>query len=161
MLCQISSSYALHEWWLLAKEFQISNFSTSAKKNLVYRKRTLFEKSNFYPKFQFWQNSNILTSFSLKLFFDNFLVKSKLSTAKKSKTTTFFHSNFLSTLFSANQSWIFGQKMKISNSVQCFKNVQKCLILARKLKYVYSIYRIVIARLFVWFSSSMIFFPKI
>ena len=38
---------------------------------------TLFEKSNFWPKIQFWQNLKI------------FLVKSKLSTAKKSKTTTF------------------------------------------------------------------------
>ena len=84
------------------------------------------------PKIQFWQNSNIFTSFSLKFFcqffswnqscqqlrspkphhniFTSFspkffvtisLVKSKLSTAKKSKTTTFsriFHqkmNNFL------------------------------------------------------------------
>ena len=27
---------------------------------------TLFEKSNLCPKIQFWQNSNIFTSFSLK-----------------------------------------------------------------------------------------------
>ena len=33
---------------------------------------TLFEKSNFCPKIQFWQNPNIFTSFSLKFFFDNF-----------------------------------------------------------------------------------------
>ena len=59
---------------------------------------TLFEKSNFCPKIQFWQNLNIFTRFFLTIF----LVKSKLSTAKKSKTTTFsrvFHSkkidNFL------------------------------------------------------------------
>ena len=63
---------------------------------------TLFKKSDFCPKFQFWPNPNIFTSFSPKIFLTIFLVKSKLSTAKKSKTTTFsrvFHpkkiSNFL------------------------------------------------------------------
>ena len=33
---------------------------------------TLFEKSNFCPKIQFWQNLNIFTTFSAKFFFDNF-----------------------------------------------------------------------------------------
>ena len=102
---------------------------------------TLFEKSNFCPKIQFWKTSNILTSFLRKffrqffswnqscqgpkspkpqhchkfftiIFLTFFLVKSKLSTAKKSKTTTF--SRVLhpkkSTIFSGNQSWIFVQK---------------------------------------------------
>ena len=50
---------------------------------------TLFEKSNFCPKLQFWHNSNIFTSFSPKFFLAIFLVKSKLSTAKESKTATF------------------------------------------------------------------------
>ena len=57
--------------------------------------------------------------FFIQIFLTNFLVKLKLSTAKKSKTTTFsrvFHPK-KSTIFSGNQSWIFGQKMKISNSV--------------------------------------------
>ena len=79
----------------------------------------LFEKTNFCPKIQFWQNPNIFTSFSPKTFLTIFLVKSKLSTAKKSKTTTFsrvFHPE-KSTIFSENQSWILGQKMNISNSV--------------------------------------------
>ena len=66
------------------------------KKRLEYGlKITLFEKLNFCPKIQFWQNPNIFTSFSPKFFLTIFLVKSKLSTAKKSKTTTFsrvFHS---------------------------------------------------------------------
>ena len=44
---------------------------------------TLFEKSNFCPKIQFWHNTNIFTSFSPKFFLTLFLVKSKLSTAKK------------------------------------------------------------------------------
>ena len=51
---------------------------------------TLFEKSNFCPKIQFWQIPNI----------------SRVFHPKKS------------TIFSGNQSWIFGQKMKISNSVK-------------------------------------------
>ena len=33
---------------------------------------TLFLKSNFCPKIQFWQNPNIFTSFSPNIFFDNF-----------------------------------------------------------------------------------------
>ena len=83
-------------------------------------KVTLFENSNFCPKIQFWQNPNIFTSVSPKSFLTIFLVKSKLSTAKKSKTTTFsrvFHPK-KSTIVSGNQSWIFGQKMKISNCVR-------------------------------------------
>ena len=51
--------------------------------------RTLFEKSIFCPKIQFWENPNIFTSFSPQIFLTIFLVKSKLSTAKKPKTTTF------------------------------------------------------------------------
>ena len=53
---------------------------------------TLFEKSNFCPKIQFWQktqNPNISRVYHQIFFFKIFLVKSKLSTAKKSKTTTF------------------------------------------------------------------------
>ena len=53
------------------------------------RRDTLFEKSNFCPKIQFWQNPNIFTSFSPKFFLRIFHVKSKLLTAKKSKSTTF------------------------------------------------------------------------
>ena len=61
---------------------------------------TLFERSNFCPKIQF-------------------LGKSKLSTTKKCKSSTFsrvFHPK-KSKIFSGNKGWIFGQKMKISNSV--------------------------------------------
>ena len=65
---------------------------------------TLFEKSNFCPKIQFWQNSNIFTSFSPKLFLTIFLVKSKLSTAKKSKTAAF--ARVFAQNNSTNQSWI-------------------------------------------------------
>ena len=65
------------------------------------------------------QIPNVFTSFSPKIFLTIFLVKSKLSTAKKSKTAAFsrvFHPK-KSTIFSGNQSWLFGQKIKISNSV--------------------------------------------
>ena len=37
---------------------------------VVYR--TLFEKSNFCPKIQFWQNSSILTSYTTKFFLHKF-----------------------------------------------------------------------------------------
>ena len=112
----------------LAKWDQFPRFSTlqlpETRLSKMFRKSgekwpTLFEKSNFCPKIQYWQTPNIFTSFSPK-FLTIFLVKSKLSTVKKSKTTTFsrfFHQNKKSTIFSGNQSWIFGQKMKISNSV--------------------------------------------
>ena len=42
----------------------------------------------FVQKFNFDKNPNIFTSFSPNFFFSIFLVKSKLSTAKKFKTTT-------------------------------------------------------------------------
>ena len=48
-----------------------------------YSKSQIFVKKN-----QFWHNPNIFTSFSSN-FLTIFLVKSKLSIAKKSKTTTF------------------------------------------------------------------------
>jgi len=51
--------------------------------------RTLFEKSNFCPKIQFRQNSQHFHEFFTQIFLTIFLVKSNLSTAKKSKTTTF------------------------------------------------------------------------
>ena len=74
----------------------------------------------FVQKFNFDKKHNIFTSFSPKIFLTIFLVNSKLSTAKKSKTTTFsrvFHPQKNRQFFTGNQSWIFGQKMKISNSV--------------------------------------------
>ena len=71
----------------------LRNTSISMKKKMMMALEhffvTLFEKSNFCPKIQFWQNANIFTSLSPKFFLTIFLVKSKLSTAKKSKTTTF------------------------------------------------------------------------
>ena len=65
------------------------------------------------------QNRNIFTSYSTQKI-DNFLGKPKLLTVKKLETTTFsrvFHKKKIKTptFFSGNQSWIYGQKMKISN----------------------------------------------
>ena len=60
------------------------------------------------------QNPNIFTSFSLNFFLSTFLVKTKLSTAKKYKTTTFsrvFHQK-KSTIFSGKQSC---QQLKSAN----------------------------------------------
>ena len=88
--------------------------------NLVKYDQPHYSKSQIFgQKIQFWPNPNIFTSFSPKFFLTIFLVKSKLSTAKKPNTTAFsrvFHPKKL-TIFSGDQSWILGQKMKISNSV--------------------------------------------
>ena len=40
--------------------------------SIFFSSSILFEKSNFCPKIQFGPNSNIFTSFSPKIFFDNF-----------------------------------------------------------------------------------------
>ena len=80
-------------------------------------KNAHYSKSQFFvQKFNFdkWQYPNIFTSFSPKFFWAIFLVKSKLSTAKQSKTTTISrvcHPK-KSTIFSRNQSLIFGQKWR-------------------------------------------------
>ena len=73
----------------------------------------------FVQKFNFDKTPTFSRDFHPNIFLTIFLVKSKLSTAKKSKTTTFsqvFHPK-KSTIFSGNQSWTFGRKMKISNSI--------------------------------------------
>ena len=50
-----------------------NNFSSKINLKIVARWRyTLFEKSNFCPKIQFWQNPNIFTSFLPNFFFDHF-----------------------------------------------------------------------------------------
>ena len=80
---------------------------------------TLFEKSNFCPKIQFWQNSNFFTSFSPKFFFNNFsreIIVVHSQKAQNHNIFTGFSTQKKSTIFLGNQSWIFGQKMKISNS---------------------------------------------
>ena len=80
---------------------------------------TLFEKSNFCPKIQFWQNPNLFTSFSLKFFLHFFSLNQRsqqLKSAKPQSLREVFNikkvENFL-----GKSSWSFGQKMKISNSV--------------------------------------------
>ena len=42
----------------------MSNLNFRAKTSSLLSSDTLFEKSNFCPKIQFWPNSNIFTSFS-------------------------------------------------------------------------------------------------
>ena len=58
------------------------NFADKTRENVG-----VLSKLNFWTKI--WQNPNIFTSFSPVTFLTIILVKSKLSTAKKSKTTTF------------------------------------------------------------------------
>ena len=110
----------------------LRNTSISMKKKMMMALEhffvTLFEKSNFCPKIQFWQNANIFTSLSPKFFLTIFLVKSKLSTAKKSKTTTFSRvfQPKKSTIFTGNQSWIFGQNNE---------DFERCVCVQRALQY--------------------------
>merc|ERR1712049_56959 len=89
----------------------------------------VFHTIHTIRKVKFLSKNSILTKpqhfhefFTQNFFLTIFLVKSKLSTVKKSKTTTFsqvFHPE-KSTIFSGNQSRIFGQKIKISNSVKFY-----------------------------------------
>ena len=73
---------------------------------------TLFEKSNFCQKIQFWQPLNIFTSFSPKKFFDNFSREIKVVNSEKVQNHNIFTSFYAkkSTIFSGNQSWIFEQR---------------------------------------------------
>ena len=80
---------------------------------------TLFEKSNFCPKIQFWQDPNIFMSFSPNYFWQ-FFSWNQSCQQLKSPIPKHFHEFFTpkkSTIFSGNQSWIFGQKFDFSNSV--------------------------------------------
>ena len=80
--------------------------------DIFYIPKLQIHTLSHYSKSQiFVQKVRFFTSFSLKFFLTIFLVKSKLSTAKKSKTIfTSFWSKKKSTIFLGNQSWIFGQK---------------------------------------------------
>ena len=93
---------------------------------------TLFQKSNFSPKIQFWQNPNIFMSFSPQIFLTIFLVKSKLSTAFKAKTTTFlriFHPQKNREIFLEikveflDKKWRFKQKPEIRDIFVWFSNI--------------------------------------
>ena len=50
----------------------LDRYLKNLSKNKKLTSRTLFEKSIFCPKIQFWLDHNIFTSFSSKIFFDNF-----------------------------------------------------------------------------------------
>ena len=91
IFCYILRKIIEKFWNYFSSDFSwfFKQFSAVQFFNVFYMLHTLFEKSNFCPKIWFWQNPNIFTSFSSKIFLTIFLVKSKLSTAKKSKTTTF------------------------------------------------------------------------
>ena len=65
------------------------SFCGRAKNRNIPTYFTLFEKSNFCPKIQFDKTPTFSQVFHSNFFLTIFLVKSKLSTAKKSKTTTF------------------------------------------------------------------------
>ena len=88
---------------------------------------TLFEKSNFYPKIQLWQNPKISWVFHPKFYSQIFSWNQSYQQLKSSKPQHFheFFTRKKSTIFSWNQSWIIGQKMKISNSVDCGSSISR------------------------------------
>ena len=75
---------------------------------------TLSEKSNFVHKFNFDRTPTFSRVFHPKFFWQFFSWNQSCQQLKSPKRV--FHPK-KSTIFSGNQSWIFGQKMKISNSV--------------------------------------------
>ena len=68
LLCFYGSSAV----WIVSREQDNCWFQLMDLSIIHWDFSTLFEKSNFCPKIQFWQNPNIFTSFSPKFFFDNF-----------------------------------------------------------------------------------------
>ena len=112
-----TSGVAIAGFTSLSSVFTPKRKGYDRARNGKWKRHINYSKSQtFVQKFN---SDKTPSTFSPKFFLTIFLVKSKLSTAKKSKITTFsrvFHPK-KSTIFSGNQSWIFGQKMKISNSV--------------------------------------------
>ena len=71
---------------------------------------TLFEKSNFCPKIQFWQNPNIFTSFSPKFFWQFFSWNQSCQQLKSPKPQHFHE--FFTQIFFDN----FSREIKVVNS---------------------------------------------
>ena len=81
---------------------------------------TLFEKSNFCPKIQFWPKTPTFSRVFRPNCFWQFFSWNQSCQQLKSSKPQHFHEFFTQKnrqFFSGNQSWIFGQKMKIWNSV--------------------------------------------
>ena len=79
-----------------------------------------FVSTHTIRKVKFLSKNSILTKTQhFHEFFTNFSRQIKVVNSKQSKPQHFheFFTKKKSTIFSGNQSWIFGQKMKISNSV--------------------------------------------
>ena len=91
-------------------------FKFSRQKSVKYSSSvfcfTLFEKPNFCPKIQFWQKP--LSRVFHANFFDNFSREIEVVNSKKVQNHNTFtsFSPKKSTIFSGNQSWIFGQKWR-------------------------------------------------
>ena len=90
---------------------------------MIYEKapKSHYSKSQiFVQKFNFDKTPTFSRGFHPKFFWQLFSWNQSCQKPKKPKTTTFsrlFHPK-KSTNYSGNQSWIFGQKLKISNSVK-------------------------------------------
>ena len=84
--------------------------------SIFFNRVSHYSKSQiFVQKFNFEQTPTFSRVFHPKIFLTIFLVESKLSTAKSPKPQHFHEFSPKANLqfFSGNQSWIFGQKIKI------------------------------------------------
>ena len=118
-----------------AAQVCISSFAmkyTTKTREIQSHYCTLFEIFIFCPKIQFWQNPNIFPSFSPKFFFFIFFSWNQSFQQLIIPKPQHFFEFFIpknSTIFSGNQSWIFGQKMMILNSgvvcIQWFMELNK------------------------------------
>ena len=88
MNCQSFAHLATLIWWEFIHWTNLVLNLTEFRECLIFH--TTIRKVNFFfPKNSILTKPHNFLSFSLKFFLTIFLVKSKLSTAKKSKTTTF------------------------------------------------------------------------
>ena len=112
--------------WHFLTSFNLANCFMNSWKEKLHQKeashgqalKSHFSKSNFCPKIQFWQNFTIFSGnqscltfsrvFHPQIFLTIFLVKSKFSTAKKSKPVAF------SWVFTQNNWTIFLGKSKLN-----------------------------------------------
>ena len=104
--------------WHLTKSIQ---FQQSSHKMSHYSKSQIFVQ-----KFNFDKTPNIFTSYFTQNFFWQFFSWNQSCQQLKSPKPQHFREFFTPqklTIFSENQSWIFGQKMKISNSVRHMQTI--------------------------------------
>ena len=88
-----STIFVVQDW-----VFKFLSAFNEVKRLLYYPQYTLFEKSNFCPKIQFWQNPNIFKSFSSNFFWQFFSWDQSCQQLKSPKSKH-FHEFFTQIFF--------------------------------------------------------------